>query len=188
MNSSSNRKPSEPLLTMRADERPTLAYQQMAAAKYQRIAAAEHLARVTNYTPSSKPIESYDDDVLIARLEERLAHAYEQIAHRDEQLTRLTEQLSGLEHDVARHRLAVVEPRPAPGRPALRGLIGLLVAACIFTAAFVSQSSHGTAAMQTIARWAPQLVSSLPLPPPLKKFGLPVKPSSSVVAEESVPR
>ena len=37
------------------------------------------------------------------------------------------------------------------GGSALRGLIGLLLAACIFAAAFASQSSYGGAAKQIIA-------------------------------------
>jgi hypothetical protein len=59
----------------------------------------------------------------------------------------------------------------------LRGLIGLLLAACIFAAAFVSQSSYGDAAKMMIARWAPQLVLTSPLP--RKKPALPVQSSPS---------
>jgi hypothetical protein len=42
----------------------------------------------------------------------------------------------------------------------MRGLAGLLIAACILVAAFVSQSSYGEAARPVIARWAPQLLSA----------------------------
>jgi hypothetical protein len=186
MNSSSNRKATEPILIVRADERPARAYQQIAAANYQQIAAVEQGARVTRYTPNPKVTEP--DDVLIARLDERLAHAYEQNARTDELLARVTERLAGLEHDAARRRLAVPDRQPS-GRPVLRGLIGLLLATSIFAAAFVSQSSHGDAVKQAIARWVPQLAltSSLPL---LKKAGPPVLPSSSaaqVVEAESMP-
>lgn len=100
------------------------------------------------------------DDVLVARADERLAHAYEQLARADDQLARVTEHLSKLEHDAAH------DPgRARRGRPALRGFIGVLLAACILGAAFVSQSSYGDAAKPIIARWAPQLVmaSSLPM-------------------------
>src|SRR5437660_9741771 len=116
-----------------------------------------------NSTPNPQAIAP--DDALIARADERLAHAYQQIAHADEQLARVNEQLSRLDHDAARPPSAVLGRLPSRGRPALRGLIGLLLAACIFVAAFVSQSSYGDAAKLIVARWAPQLIlaSSPPL-------------------------
>jgi septal ring factor EnvC (AmiA/AmiB activator) len=97
------------------------------------------------------------DDTLIARADERLAHAYEQIAQADEQLARVTEQLSKLER--ATSRPSVLGRGRSRGRLPLRGLIGLVLAACVFAAAFVAQS-HGEAARLIIARWAPQLVST----------------------------
>ena len=90
-----------------------------------------------NSTPNPKSTEP--DDLLIARADERLAHAYEQIARADEQLARVNEQLSNLEHDAARDPSTVLGPRPSRGGAVLRSLIGLLLAACIFAAAFVSQ-------------------------------------------------
>jgi hypothetical protein len=116
-----------------------------------------------NSTPNPKAIDP--NDVLVA--------------HADEQLARLTEQLSNLEHDTARHPSAVPARGPSRGRPALRGLIGLLLAACIFVAAFVSQSSYGDAAKLIVARWAPQLILASSLP--LEKPGLPAQPSPSTV-------
>jgi hypothetical protein len=98
--------------------------------------------------------------VLAARADERLAHAYEQIAHADEQLARLTEQLSRMEHDAAHRPVVAPEWRSSRGRPALRGFVGLLLAAGICAVAFASQSSHGEAARLTIAQWAPQLMST----------------------------
>ena len=92
------------------------------------------------------------DDVLVARADERLAHAYDQIARADEQLAQLNEQLSKLEHDPAHHPSAVAGHRPPRGRPALRGLIGLLLAVCIFVGAFVLQSAYGDAAKLIVAR------------------------------------
>jgi hypothetical protein len=189
MNSTPNRKATEPddVLIVHADELHAHAYQQIAHADYQKFAHAdEQLARVTKYTPNPKATEP--DDVRIARADERLAHAYEQIACTDEQLARVTEQLSKLEQDATRHRSAAPGRLPLPGRPELRGLIGFLLAACIFAAAFVSQSSYGDAVNQIIARWAPQLVltSSLLLKNPV----LPVQPSPSapqVVAAEPMP-
>ena len=119
------------------------------------------------------------DDVLIARTDERLAHAYAQIASADEQLARVTEQLSKLERDAARHPSAVPDLRPSRGRPALRGLIGLLLAACIVVAAFVSQSSYGEAAKPIITRWAPQLIFTSS--PPLENPRPTAQPSPSAV-------
>jgi hypothetical protein len=148
MNSTPNRKTTEPddVLIVHADELHAHAYQQIAWAGYQRFAPA---ARATKYT-LPKPTEP--DPVPMARADERLARAYEQIARADEQLARVTEQLSTLEHDATRPRSAVPGRRPLPDRPALRGIIGFLLAACIFAAAFVSQSPYGDAVKQIIAR------------------------------------
>ena len=136
--------------------------------------------------------------VLVARVDEELAHTYEQIAQADEQIARAEEQLSKLEQDAARYppdhpqtrtntlRPAVLGNRPSPGGPATRGFIGLLLAACIGVAAFVSQSSHGDAARQIIERWAPQLVLTTSLP--LQNPGLrpqPSPPSARVVAAQT---
>ena len=139
-----------------------------------------------NSTPN--PRTTGPDDVLIARADERLAHAYEEIARADEQLARVTEKLSKLEHDAAPHPSAVLGRRPSRGRPALRGFMGLLLAACIGLAAIAWQSSYGDAAKPIIAGWAPQLISTLSLP--LEKQGLPAQPGRSTVqlaAAEPVP-
>jgi hypothetical protein len=65
--------------------------------------------------------------VLVARVDEELAHTYEQIAQADEQIARAEEQLSKLEQDAARYpsdhpqtrtntlRPAVLGNRPSPG-------------------------------------------------------------------------
>src|SRR5258706_358164 len=99
--------------------------------------------------------------VMVARADEELAHAYEQITHADEQIARAEEQLSKLERKAARHP----GNRPLFDRPVVRGLTGVLLAACIFITAFVSQSPYGDATKLFIARWAPQLIltSSLPM-------------------------
>ena len=47
---------------------------------------------------TTDPKANEPDDVLVARADERLVHAYDQIARADEQLARLNEQLSKLEH------------------------------------------------------------------------------------------
>src|SRR5260370_14255767 len=130
-----------------------------------------------NSTPNPEAVEP--NDVLIARADERLAHAYQQIAQADEQLARVNEQLSRLDHDAARSPSAVLGRLPSRGRPMLRGLTGLLLAACILVAAFVSQSSYGDAAKLIIAGWAPQLILTSSLP--LEKPGLPAQPSPSAV-------
>src|SRR6516225_10386036 len=97
-----------------------------------------------NSTPDLKANAA--DDALAARADERLAHAYKQIADADDQLARLTEQLSRMEHD------DIPRSEPSRGGSALRGLIGLLFAACIIVAAFVSQSSYGEPARLVISR------------------------------------
>jgi hypothetical protein len=138
-----------------------------------------------NSAPKLAPTGS--NNGLVALADEQLAHAYEQITRADEQLGRVNEQLSKLEHDAARDQSAVGR-RPSRGGQALRGLIGLLLAACIFVAAFVSQSSYGDATRPIIARWVPQLIPTSSLPP--EKPGLPAQLSQNAVeaaAAESVP-
>ncbi len=102
---------------------------------------------------------SAPDKELVARADERLAHAYEQIALADEQLARMNQQMSRLAPEAGQ------QPgrRPARHGSALRGLIGLLLAAGIFSAAFVSQFA-GEATRQMISRWAPQSASASVLP------------------------
>jgi hypothetical protein len=106
---------------------------------------------------------------LVVRADERLAHAYEQIARADEQLSRVNEQISRLEHDAARTKSVNRSGQPSRGRPALRGIIALLLMAGICIAAFVSQS-YGETARLVISRWVPQLA-----------------PASSFAAEQSPP-
>ena len=68
--------------------------------------------------------------------------------------------------------------RPSFGGQAMRGFVGLLLAACVGVAAIVWQSSYGDTAKEIIARWAPQLVTSSP---PLENRGLPEQPSPPTV-------
>src|SRR2546421_4747052 len=107
----------------------------------------------------SSPSLSPQDNELVARADEQLAHAYEQIASADEQLARLHNTVLRFEQEDARHELS-----SARERPALRGMIGLLLAGCIFVAAFVAQSSYGDAARLMILQWYPQLGSVPSLP------------------------
>jgi hypothetical protein len=126
---------------------------------------------------------------LIVSADEGLTQAHEQIAHANEEVTqsasnqKATESANGL-IERADERLgreteqifkpepdAAQDPSPVPdrplsaGRPAMRGLIGLLLAACIFVAAFVSQSSHIDPAKLIVDRRVAKLgsTSSLPL-------------------------
>ena len=118
---------------------------------------------------------------LVARADERLAHAYEQIARADEQLARVNEQISKLEHDAARKKSANWYRRPSRGRPALRGFVGLLLTAGICIAAFASQSSGETAKLM-ISRWAPQLAAASPLPAETPKLADQQSPPAVQVA------
>jgi len=110
--------------------------------------------------------------VLIARADEELAHAHEQITSADEQIARAEKQLSKLEFAARR---AVSDKR---GRR-VRGLIGLMLAACIGVAAMAWQSPYGDAAKQIIATWVPQFVLTSSLP--LEKPALPAQPNSATV-------
>jgi hypothetical protein len=137
------------------------------------------------------PNQTDPPNVLVARADEGLAHAHEQIARADEEIARAEEQLSKLEREAARHpsdhpqtrmntfRPAVPGKRPSLGGRAVRGFIGLMLAACIGVAAFVWQSPYGDAARQIIAGWAPQLVLTSSLR--LEKPGLPAQPSPPTV-------
>jgi len=120
-----------------------------------------------------------DGDVLVASLTE-LAKA---IARGPKPLSRVHEQVSKLERDAERYpsdqQIPVNTFRPTVprDRSALRGLIGLLLAGCIFVAAFALHS------------WAPQLVpTSSQL---LEKPGLsaqPSPPSVQAAAAEPAPQ
>ena len=139
-----------------------------------------------NSTPTSKAIEP--QDALIARADERLAHAYQQIARADEELTRVSEQVARMEREAAHPRPAEPGPQSPPRRPALRALVGLPLAAGIVVAALVLQSSYGGGAKLVVARWAPQLVSTPSLPP--ENPPLPAQPAPSTVqvaAAEAAP-
>ena len=99
-----------------------------------------------NSTTAPKAIEP--DDVVVARADERLVHAYDQIAHADEQLARLNEQLARLENEAKHHPSAVVGPRPPPAARRTR-LHRLPIGRGHLCPAFVSQSSYGEAAEST---------------------------------------
>ena len=119
------------------------------------------------------PKSTEANEVLAARADERLAHAYEQIARADEQLVRLTEQLTKMEQEAARQPAAIPRRKQSRGRPVLRGFLGLLAAACIAGAAFISQSSYGEAARPVIERWVEPYIGSV-------SWSAPAKPEPSV--------
>jgi hypothetical protein len=106
-------------------------------------------------------------EALISHVDEQIAHVNEQIRSADEQIARLSSR-----KQEARRSYPPGRPR---GRPWLRGLVGLLIAAYIVAAAFVSQSSFGNA----VAQSAPLLTSALALP--LETLGLLMQPNSPSV-------
>jgi len=122
------------------------------------------------------PNQTSPRHVLLDRADEELAHAYEQLTSAGEEMARAEEQLSKLEQDAA--RTAAQRKRSWLGGQAVRGFTGLVLAACIFAAAMVSQSSYGDTAKQIVARWAPRLVATAPLP--LDSSGLPAQLSPRV--------
>jgi uncharacterized protein YoxC len=105
-------------------------------------------------------------EAFISRVDEQLAHVNEQIKSADEELARLSKRKRGA---------PPYSPRRPRVRPWLRGIVGLLIAAYIVAAAFVSQSSYGNA----VAQSAPLLTSALALP--LETLGLLMQPNPSSV-------
>jgi hypothetical protein len=111
------------------------------------------------------------------RADESLTLAYERIKSASEELARLDRLVSGLERGGDRPSVrqegagaarsdAAVNAAPTPENPArhprlkgsqlmLRGVIGLVLATCIFAAAFASQYGHEAKAI--MARWSPQV-------------------------------
>ena len=81
-------------------------------------------------------------EALISRVDEQLAHVNEQIRSADEQLARLSSRKS----EAPRGYHSPGRPR---GRPWLRGIVGLLIAAYIVAAALVSQSPFGNAVAES---------------------------------------
>ena len=112
-----------------------------------------------------------------------IARAFEQIGAADEQLVSTPAQDAALcppaaAPPAAAKNVQVPGDRPSLVRPAVRGFIGLLLAACIGVAA-VAWQSYGDAAKPIIARWAPQFVLSSSLP--LEKPGPPAQQSPPAV-------
>src|SRR5215470_17292822 len=87
----------------------------------------------------SNPTQVEPHVALSARMDEELTHTYAKIRSVDEEIARASEQLSRLE----REERDDTRSRPPRGRPVLRGLLGLVLAAGIGAAALISQSSRG---------------------------------------------
>ncbi len=137
------------------------------------------------------PKQNDPQRVLIARVDEELARTREQIAQADEQLSKLERDAARYPSDHPQTRTNMVRPAVhgnllSPGARAKRGLIGLLLAACIGVAAIVWQSSYGDAAKQVIATWAPQVgpTSSQPLENP-RISAQPIPTTARVVAVQT---
>jgi hypothetical protein len=144
------------------------------------------------------PKSSDPRQVMVARVDEKLADVFEQITRVDEEIARAEQQLSKRD-DAARHpsdhpqtrmntfRPAVPGNRPSLGGRAVRAFVGLMLAACIGVVAIAWQSpSYGDAARQIIARWAPQLAPTLSLM--LENSGLPAQPSQAATARTAPPQ
>jgi hypothetical protein len=116
------------------------------------------------------------DSTLNPKPTDPLVRYFEQIAQ-DEQIAR-TPADDAARHPPAANKIQVPGDRPSFGRSAVRGFIGLLLAACIGVAA-VAWQSYGDAAKPIIARWAPQFVLSSSLP--LEKPGPPAQQSPPAV-------
>jgi hypothetical protein len=114
---------------------------------------------------------------------------FEQIALEDEQMAR-TPADDAARHPPAANNIQVPGDRPWFDRSAVRGFVGLLLAACIGVAA-VAWQSYGDAAKPTIARWAPRFVlSSSPLlenPVPPAQQSAPVVQTSAATAAPPQP-
>jgi hypothetical protein len=106
----------------------------------------------------------------------------------DERLARETEQISKPKPDAVQDPSAIPGRPLSAGRPALRALIGLLLAAGIFVAAFVSQSSHIDPAKLTVVRWVSQLGLTSSEPPNQSERRVPRGVSAAQLnAAESMP-
>src|ERR1700730_14687884 len=116
------------------------------------------------------------DSTLNPKPTDPLVRYFEQIAE-DEQMAR-TPADDAARHPPAANNIQVPGDRPSFGKSAVRGFIGLLLAACIGVAA-VAWRSYGDAAKPIIARWAPQFVLSSSLP--LEKPGSPAQQSPPAV-------
>lgn len=142
-----------------------------------------------NSIPTSKA--NAPPEAPVPRADERLANAYGQITRAGEELARVSEQVAKMERDAAHPPSAgppSAGPRPQspPGRPALRVIVGLLLAVCIVVAALALQSSYGAGAKLVVARWTARLVSTLPSENP----PVPAQPALSTVqvaAAEATP-
>ena len=123
--------------------------------------------------PTTDASQTDPNQVLTSSADEQLAHELEKIKSADEQLGRMHEQPTRPEREEPRSG-----GRSRRDRSWLRGLVGLLLAACIFTAALASRSPQGDA----VRRWAPTLISTFWLSAEKLGFSARSKPSSVQLA------
>ncbi|MBV9529939.1 MAG: hypothetical protein JO283_02390 [Bradyrhizobium sp.] len=124
-------------------------------------------------TPESEQNDPHD--VMVARWDEKPDSDYEQTVR--EELARVHDRPKLLPNDaptpdrldpeITTFRPAsvdgiVIHPsdRLSRNSPAMRGVIGFVLAACSVAAAVAWESSYGQAARLVLAQWAPQLVSA----------------------------
>src|SRR5262249_3784481 len=93
--------------------------------------------RETPMNSTSTPKSAEPLDAGVGRADARLAHALEQIMGAGEQLAGLDDQLARMGRDAARPPAAGPGLPSPPGKPAIRALVGLPLAACILVAALV---------------------------------------------------
>jgi hypothetical protein len=137
------------------------------------VAQPGAIVRVLDRAMNSELNPGQTDPRDVVRATEQIVRALNPKQTDQPDVQRANENLSKLKHAVARRTSDPQRPagpgdRPSSGR-AVRGLIGLLLAAFIGVAAIAWHSSYGGAAKQ-ITSWAPQLVpsSSLPLENPVQ--------------------
>jgi phage shock protein A len=113
-----------------------------------------------NSSPSPAAAEPHN--AATATADERLKRAYQQIASADEQLAHVNEKISRLEREAGPRTSAGSGRRRRGAGAALRGFVGLVLAAGIVGTALVSQTPSGEATRQMVARWVfPGLAQSV---------------------------
>jgi hypothetical protein len=122
------------------------------------------------------PNQASPRQVLLDSADEELAHAQEQLTRAGEEMARAEEHLSRLEQDATRR--ALWRERSSFGGAAMRGFTGLVLAAGVFAAAIVSQSSYGDTAKHIVAKWTPRLAATASPPP--DEPGLPAQLSPRI--------
>src|ERR1700676_243486 len=126
--------------------------------------------------------EQTDPRNAFARVNDEIARVYEQIALADEQIAQTRAQHAARHPPAAVNNVKVPRDRPLFARPAVRGVVGLLLTVCIGGTAIAWQSPYGDVAKQIISRWAPQLVLTSWPPPEKPRFPAQQSPPAVQVA------